>query len=50
LRSVDSNTKEVFGFPQIRSVALIAEGVLERHARELARKNGVLIIGLATVD
>jgi ATP citrate (pro-S)-lyase len=51
-RSVYSSTMEVFGFPQIRSVALIAEGVPERHARELlhlARKKGVLIIRPATV-
>jgi ATP citrate (pro-S)-lyase len=39
-------------FPQIKAVALIAEGVPERHARELlhlAEKKNVLIIGPATV-
>jgi hypothetical protein len=39
-------------FPQIKVVALIAEGVPERHARELlhlAQKKNVMIIGPATV-
>ncbi|KII84583.1 hypothetical protein PLICRDRAFT_45956 [Plicaturopsis crispa FD-325 SS-3] len=51
-RSVYSSTLDVFKYPQIKSVALIAEGVPERHAREilhLAREKGVLIIGPATV-
>ena len=51
-RSVYSSTLEVLNYPQIRSVALIAEGVPERHAREilhLAKQKGVLIIGPATV-
>ena len=51
-RSVYSSTLEIFEFPQIKSIALIAEGVPERHAREilhLAQKKGVLIIGPATV-
>jgi ATP citrate (pro-S)-lyase len=51
-RSVYSSTLEVLGYPQIKSVALIAEGVPERHAREilhLAKEKGVLIIGPATV-
>jgi ATP citrate (pro-S)-lyase len=51
-RSVYSSTLEVLGFPQIKSVALIAEGVPERHARDIlyrAKKKGVLIIGPATV-
>ena len=51
-RSVYSSTLEVLQYPQIRSVALIAEGVPERHAREilhLAKAKGVLIIGPATV-
>jgi ATP citrate (pro-S)-lyase len=51
-RSVYSSTLETFAFPQIKAIALIAEGVPERHAREilhLAKKKGVLIIGPATV-
>ncbi|OBZ77353.1 ATP-citrate synthase, partial [Grifola frondosa] len=51
-RSVYSSTLEILTFPQIKSIALIAEGVPERHAREilhLAKKKGVLIIGPATV-
>ncbi|CCM06504.1 uncharacterized protein FIBRA_08774 [Fibroporia radiculosa] len=51
-RSVYSSTLEIFSFPQIKSIALIAEGVPERHAREilhLAQSKGVLIIGPATV-
>lgn len=51
-RSVYSSTLEVFNYPQIKSLALIAEGVPERHAREIlhmAKNNGVLIIGPATV-
>jgi len=51
-RSVYSSTLEVFKYPQIKSVAIIAEGVPERHAREilhLAIQKGVLIIGPATV-
>ncbi|KAF9525226.1 ATP citrate lyase isoform 2 [Crepidotus variabilis] len=51
-RSVYSSTLECFEFPQIKAIALIAEGVPERHAREilwLAEEKGVLIIGPATV-
>ncbi|KAI0700170.1 ATP-citrate synthase [Cytidiella melzeri] len=51
-RSVYASTLEILGFPQIKSIALIAEGVPERHAREilhLATQKGVLIIGPATV-
>ncbi|KAL0958438.1 hypothetical protein HGRIS_000581 [Hohenbuehelia grisea] len=51
-RSVYSSTLEAFNFPQIKSIALIAEGVPERHAREIlqiAQQKGVLIIGPATV-
>ena len=51
-RSVYSSTLEIFEYSQIKSVAIIAEGVPERHAREilhLAKKKGVLIIGPATV-
>ena len=51
-RSVYSSTLETLEFPQIKAIALIAEGVPERHAREilhLAAKKNVLIIGPATV-
>lgn len=51
-RSVYTSTLEVLECPQIRALALIAEGVPERHAREIlhrAEKAGVLIIGPATV-
>ncbi|KAA1473124.1 ATP-citrate synthase [Dentipellis sp. KUC8613] len=51
-RSVYSSTQEILGFPQIKVIAIIAEGVPERHAREilhLAKAKGVLIIGPATV-
>ncbi|GBE87686.1 Probable ATP-citrate synthase subunit [Sparassis crispa] len=51
-RSVYSSTLDILTFPQIKSIALIAEGVPERHAREilhLAKAKGVLIIGPATV-
>ncbi|KAH9933870.1 citrate synthase-like protein [Fomitopsis serialis] len=51
-RSVYSSTLEIFQFPQIKAIALIAEGVPERHAREIlstAKAKGVLIIGPATV-
>jgi ATP citrate (pro-S)-lyase len=51
-RSVYSSTLEVLTFPQLKSIALIAEGVPERHAREIlhiAKAKGVLIIGPATV-
>ncbi|KAG8802388.1 citrate synthase [Serendipita sp. 411] len=51
-RSVYASTLDVLRFPQIKSIALIAEGVPERHAREilhLAKDKGVLIIGPATV-
>jgi ATP citrate (pro-S)-lyase len=52
-RSVYSTTLECLEYAgQIKAVALIAEGVPERHAREIlwkAREKGVLIIGPATV-
>ncbi|KAJ7712042.1 ATP citrate lyase isoform 2 [Mycena metata] len=52
-RSVYSSTIDILKFSsQIRSIALIAEGVPERHARELlwrAQDLGVLVIGPATV-
>ncbi|KAG8931643.1 citrate synthase [Tulasnella sp. 418] len=51
-RSVYSSTLDIMRFPQIKAIALIAEGVPERHAREilhLAKNKNVLIIGPATV-
>jgi len=51
-RSVYSSTLECLEFPQLKAIALIAEGVPERHAREIlwkANEKGVLIIGPATV-
>ncbi|KZV68350.1 ATP-citrate synthase [Peniophora sp. CONT] len=51
-RSVYSSTQEILEHPQIKSIAIIAEGVPERHARDLlfqAQSKGVLIIGPATV-
>ena len=43
---------ELMEFPQIKSIAIIAEGVPERRAREIlhvARQKGITIIGPATV-
>ncbi|KAA1084008.1 citrate synthase [Puccinia graminis f. sp. tritici] len=51
-RSVYQSTLDALEIPQIKSIALIAEGVPERHAREilhLAEKKKVIIIGPATV-
>jgi len=51
-RSVYASTLECLEFPQLKAIALIAEGVPERHAREIlwkASEKGVLIIGPATV-
>ncbi|TDL24551.1 ATP citrate lyase isoform 2 [Rickenella mellea] len=52
-RSVYSSTLDILKYSnQIKSIAIIAEGVPERHAREilhLAMGKGVLIIGPATV-
>jgi ATP citrate (pro-S)-lyase len=51
-RSVYSSTLECLEFSQIKCLALIAEGVPERHAREIlwkAQEKGVLIVGPATV-
>jgi ATP citrate (pro-S)-lyase len=48
-RIVYSSTLEVLNYPQVRGVALIAEGVPERHAREVmhvVKPKGVLIMGL----
>ncbi|KAK9459545.1 citrate synthase-like protein [Lipomyces oligophaga] len=51
-RSVYSSTMELLEFPQIKTIAIIAEGVPERRAREIlfkAKEKGVTIIGPATV-
>ncbi|KAF7534652.1 hypothetical protein G7Z17_g13337 [Cylindrodendrum hubeiense] len=51
-RSVYSSTMELMENPQIKTIAIIAEGVPERRAREIAhvaQKKGVTIIGPATV-
>ncbi|KAK9416218.1 putative ATP citrate synthase [Seiridium unicorne] len=51
-RSVYSSTMELMQYPQVKTIAIIAEGVPERRAREIAhvaRKKGVQIIGPATV-
>ncbi|KAF5096141.1 hypothetical protein D0Z03_001677 [Geotrichum reessii] len=51
-RSVYSSTLELLQYPQIKTIAIIAEGVPERRAREIlykAQKKGVTIIGPATV-
>jgi ATP citrate (pro-S)-lyase len=51
-RSVYASTLDILTFPQIKSIGIIAEGVPERHARELlhmATSKGVIIIGPATV-
>jgi ATP citrate (pro-S)-lyase len=52
-RSVYDSTREIFSYSnQIKAVAIIAEGVPERRARQLlheAEKRNVLVIGPATV-
>jgi ATP citrate (pro-S)-lyase len=51
-RSVFSSTMELMEYPQIKCIAIIAEGVPERRAREIlyvAQKKGITIIGPATV-
>ncbi|KAH8116187.1 ATP citrate lyase isoform 2 [Phellopilus nigrolimitatus] len=52
-RSVYSSTLDIMRFSsQIKAVAIIAEGVPERHAREilfLAKEKDILIVGPATV-
>lgn len=51
-RSVYQSTLECLEFPGIKAIALIAEGVPERHAREIlwaAQRKNVMIIGPATV-
>ncbi|RDA84022.1 hypothetical protein CP532_2917 [Ophiocordyceps camponoti-leonardi (nom. inval.)] len=51
-RSVYSSTMELMEYGQIKTIAIIAEGVPERRAREIAhvaKKKRVTIIGPATV-
>jgi len=51
-RSVYASTLDILSFPQIKAIGIIAEGVPERHARELlhlAQDKKVIIIGPATV-
>lgn len=51
-RSVYETTVSLLNHPQFKTIAIIAEGVPERHARHLlhlAKSKGVLIIGPATV-
>uniref|UniRef100_A0A6A7FXX1 ATP-citrate synthase n=3 Tax=Hirondellea gigas TaxID=1518452 RepID=A0A6A7FXX1_9CRUS len=51
-RSAYESTLEILRHPQIRTVAIIAEGVPERHTRHLLRESkakNVAIIGPATV-
>ena len=50
-RTVHSSTLDTLEYPQIKAIALIADGVPERHAREILHlaKKEVLIIGPATV-
>ena len=51
-RSVYSSTMELMEYSQVKSIAIIAEGVPERRAREIlyvAQKKGITIIGPATV-
>ncbi|XP_067933516.1 ATP-citrate synthase-like isoform X2 [Watersipora subatra] len=52
LRSAYESTMEALEFPQIRCIAIIAEGIPENKTREIIRaanKRGVTIIGPATV-
>src|SRR5947209_2849567 len=51
-RSVWQSTNELMEMPQVKCIAIIAEGVPERRAREIlhvAKKKGITIIGPATV-
>ncbi|MCJ1392125.1 citrate synthase [Xylographa bjoerkii] len=51
-RSVYTSTMELMEYPQIKSIAIIAEGVPERRAREIlhvAQQKKITIIGPATV-
>lgn len=51
-RSVYESTIELMRYPGVKTIAIIAEGVPERRARQLlklAKQKGILIIGPATV-
>jgi ATP citrate (pro-S)-lyase len=51
-RSVYESTCDIMKFPSIKTIAIIAEGVPEKRARQLlheAKRRDVLIIGPATV-
>lgn len=51
-RSVHASTMEALSHPQLRCIAIIAEGVPEVHTRDIitaANKKDVMIIGPATV-
>ncbi|TPX57428.1 hypothetical protein SpCBS45565_g08204 [Spizellomyces sp. 'palustris'] len=51
-RSVYESTRELMLYPQLKTIAIIAEGVPEKRARQLlheAQEKGILIIGPATV-
>lgn len=53
LRSAYDSTVEAMKYPQIRCIAIIAEGIPENLTRKLlklADENGVTIIGPATVS
>lgn len=50
-RSVYESTMDLLACPNIKTIAIIAEGVPERRARQIlkvAKDKGVLIIGPAT--
>ena len=52
LRSAYESTVEAMSFPQIRTVAVIAEGIPENQTRKLiklAEEKGAKIVGPATV-
>lgn len=52
LRSAYESTMEALKFPQIKCIAIIAEGIPENKTREIikeANDRGVTIIGPATV-
>src|SRR5687767_3575873 len=51
-RSVYETTVDIMKYPQIKTIAIIAEGVPERQTRSLikmAKEKGIQIIGPATV-
>jgi len=53
LRSAYDSTMEALQFPQIKCIAIIAEGIPENKTREILRaahEKGVSIIGPATVS